>query len=170
MLALTPFLADRLTLAVEHLLAAVRVTAPDRGAGLPPVLVVPVPSSPAAVRQRGLDATWAMARRVPIAASVAPQVRARRLLRLSRRVRDQAGLTAVARSENLAGSLWVPDPGPAAGHLVVLVDDVVTTGASLTEAARALDVAGVSVLGAATIAATVRSQPVHRRPREGEHP
>ena len=45
---------------------------------------------------------------------------------------------------------------------IVLVDDLVTTGASLTEAARVLSAAGVEVLGAATVAATVRL----RRPRE----
>jgi adenine/guanine phosphoribosyltransferase-like PRPP-binding protein len=39
---------------------------------------------------------------------------------------------------------------------VVLVDDLVTTGSSLTEAARALREARIPVLGAATVAATVR--------------
>jgi adenine/guanine phosphoribosyltransferase-like PRPP-binding protein len=44
---------------------------------------------------------------------------------------------------------------------VVLVDDLVTTGSSLTEAARALREARIPVLGAATVAATVRL----RRPK-----
>jgi predicted amidophosphoribosyltransferase len=42
---------------------------------------------------------------------------------------------------------------------VVLVDDLVTTGSSLTEAARVLRAARIPVLGAATVAATVRVRP-----------
>ena len=42
------------------------------------------------------------------------------------------------------------------GPALVVVDDLVTTGASLTEAARCLADAGFEVLGAATVSATVR--------------
>lgn len=152
-LALTPFLAERLMLAVVHLLGEAGAAA-DAG----PVLVVPVPSTPAAVRQRGFDATWAMARRVARAPAPGGVMGAGRLLVQSRRVRDQAGLGAAARMENLAGSLRVPEARAARGGRVVVVDDVVTTGASLAEATRALRAAGVQVLGAATVAATVRSR------------
>jgi predicted amidophosphoribosyltransferase len=47
----------------------------------------------------------------------------------------------------------------AARRLTVLVDDLVTTGSSLTEAARVLRAARIPVLGAATVAATVRVRP-----------
>jgi predicted amidophosphoribosyltransferase len=128
------------------------------------VVLVPVPSSPAAVRARGLDATWAMARRAVPGCPPGRVVGAKRLLSLARRVQDQAGLGAEARRENLRGSLRASGQGLGAGCVALIVDDVVTTGSSLTEAHRALCAAGIPVLGAATVAATVRSRsaPVRR--------
>ncbi|WP_439900805.1 ComF family protein [Streptomyces somaliensis] len=78
-------------------------------------------------------------RRTGVAARVAP------VLRQGRAVADQAGLDARERRENLAGALEVVPGGIRLlrGVRVVLVDDVMTTGASLAEAARALYEAGV---------------------------
>ena len=73
------------------------------------------------------------------------------LLVLARRGADQAHLGREARRANAAGSMRACD---AAGRRVLLVDDVVTTGATLSEAARALAAAGATVLGAATLAST----------------
>jgi predicted amidophosphoribosyltransferase len=122
-----------------------------------PVLLVPVPSRSAATRQRGHDPLLRIAK---CAASV---MRAERptavapLLVASRRLVDQAGLSGAGRAANLAGAhrmrRWA---ALAPGSVVVVVDDVVTTGASLTEAVRALRAAGVSVHGAAVVAATQR--------------
>jgi predicted amidophosphoribosyltransferase len=158
-LSLTPFFGDRLATAVGCLLDAVG------SAQRAPVVLVPIPSTPAAVRARGYDATAAMTKRAVrrlVAPSGAPEparhVRARHLLVASRRVQDQAGLGAADRRANLAGSLRVVGARPAPGTLVVIVDDVVTTGSSLAEAARALRAAQIRVLGAATVAATVRSR------------
>jgi predicted amidophosphoribosyltransferase len=168
-LALTPFLADRLAAAVGHLLSG--------PAGFDPgttVLLVPVPSSPAAVRRRGFDATWAIARRAARAGRPGVRVRAQQLLSMSRRVQDQAGLGATARRENLRGSLRVTVSRLPAGSVAVIVDDVVTTGSSITEAARALRAVRMPVLGAATVAATVRSRSrtllSDSRPEEGSNP
>jgi len=72
----------------------------------------------------------------------------------SRPVADQAGLGARARQQNLAGAFRLRRPITAGA--VVIVDDLVTTGSSITEAARVLREAGIPVLGAATVAATVR--------------
>ncbi|MDT0435752.1 ComF family protein [Streptomyces doudnae] len=111
---------------------------PGRGA---PVLLVPVPSARAAVRARGHDP----ARRIALAAAgelrrTGTPARVLTALVQRRTVADQAGLDARQRSANLAGALTVV-PGAERllrGGPVVLVDDLMTTGASLTEAARAV--------------------------------
>ncbi|MGW3803160.1 ComF family protein [Streptomyces clavifer] len=137
-------------------------TGPWDGAG--PLLLVPVPSARRATAARGHDP----ARRIALAA--AAELRRRRVparvlpvLRQRRPVADQSGLGARERQVNLAGALVVAsgarrllDEGP-----VVLVDDLLTTGASLAEAARAVGAAGPSATGAATglSAAVVAASP-----------
>lgn len=117
------------------------------------VAIVPVPSSRAAMRRRGFRPVELVARRA--------QLRPSPLLRCVRATADQRGLGREERTRNIAGSMRADR---AEGLRVIVVDDVVTTGASLSEAARALRHAGAEVLGAATIAATPR-RGRERRPR-----
>jgi predicted amidophosphoribosyltransferase len=139
------------------LAGAVRSALPGAGAAGRPVLLVPVPSTRASVRARGHDPM----RRIGLAATRSLRrsgVPARLLpaLRVGRPVADQSGLRAEERRRNLAGALVVPRRWEAAlaeGHLV-LVDDLLTTGATLAEAARALGASGGDVLAAAVVAAT----------------
>ncbi|MFI1482560.1 ComF family protein [Streptomyces sp. NPDC020747] len=122
-----------------------------------PVSLVPVPSAPWAVRARGHDP----ARRIALAAAgelrrTGTPARVVAVLRQRRAVADQSGLNSRQRLDNLAGALEVPAGGArllAGGGRVVLVDDLMTTGASLTEAARALKavlVAGTGPYGRVT--------------------
>ncbi len=77
-------------------------------------------------------------------------------------VRDQAGLTAEARAGNLAGALVVRKARAplVCDRRVVLVDDIITTGATLAEAARSLRTVGAEPVAAAVIAATQRHIPL----------
>ena len=67
---------------------------------------------------------------------------------------DQAGLSARARSRNLAGHVGVRRRGPLGPGVAVLVDDVLTTGATFAACVRALDGAGITVLAGVVVAST----------------
>ncbi|WP_106397615.1 ComF family protein [Actinocorallia populi] len=118
-----------------------------------PVLLVPVPSARRTVRRRGRDATLLMAGAAAAALREAGwAARCVPVLRQRRGVAEQVGLGAAERRANLADGLRVARP--VAGASVLLVDDVVTTGASLAEAGRALRAAGAVLEGAAVLART----------------
>ena len=118
-----------------------------------PVTVIPVPVSRRRRRTGGDDTVGLLARkavrelrRLGIHADLRP------CLREVGGRHDQAGLEREARLTNLAGRFradWTPTRGP-----VVIVDDVITTGSTLAEAARALAASGIRAHAAATIAAT----------------
>ncbi|MGY1838284.1 MULTISPECIES: ComF family protein [unclassified Modestobacter] len=103
-----------------------------------PVVLVPVPSSAAAVRARGRDHVRELADRAvaELRAAGVPAA-AVPLLRRPRGTADSAGLGARERQANLAGRFALRRR-PAPSGVLVVVDDVVTSGATLTEAARAL--------------------------------
>ncbi|MFE5730407.1 ComF family protein [Streptomyces sp. NPDC056528] len=146
-LALSGPLGSALAGAVEA--AAGAAAGPGEG----PLLLVPVPSSRRSVRARGHDPT----RRIALAAAArlrraGRDARVVPVLRQRRYVADQAGLGARGRLANLSGALEVVPGGTrllaagrAAGTLV-LVDDLMTTGASLAEAARALGAVHLSFI------------------------
>lgn len=110
-------------------------------------IVVAVPTSRAARRRRGADLLALLARR-------AARLRGRTVcaaLRLDRPVLDSVGLHPAERRRNLAGAMLARPPD-AAGQRCVIVDDIVTTGATVAEACRALSAAGWRPSEAAVIA------------------
>lgn len=139
-------LGDALALAVAAALSGSGVT--------PPVLLVPMPSRAAAVRERGLDVTAELARRAAAELTRAGlPAGVERSLALARRVADQGGLGEAGRWQNMAGSLTARPRGAAAR---VVVDDVSTTGASVAAALAALTEAGAAAVAAAVVTATPR--------------
>jgi len=116
-------------------------------AGEPDAIVVPVPLHWRRRLRRGYDHAWLLALYACAEAGVAAPVTALRRVRASP---PQSTLPAAARQANVRGAFAVRDPARVAGRTVVLVDDVVTTGATLAACARPLLHAGAkSVIGVA---------------------
>ena len=120
--------------------------------GATPDLLLPVPLHRRRERERGYNQALLLSRRlerawgIPVAVDV-----------LVRRgtTAPQADLDAPARRRNVRGAFAVTNPEAVFGRHVVLVDDVLTTGATAGECARCLLRAGASTVGVITIARTV---------------
>lgn len=117
-----------------------------------PLTIVPAPTRRSAARRRGGDPVSRLAR-----AAVAghPDVTVAPVLRIRALARDSAGLGTAARERNIAGRVLLRG-GPLIGRPgteVMVVDDVVTTGATARESVRALRTAGARVAAVLAVAA-----------------
>jgi predicted amidophosphoribosyltransferase len=135
-------------LLARAIVAALAQADPPRARG---IVAVGIPSSRTDAAARGGDHVARLARMAGTRSGTpwAPGV-----LSLARAKRDSAGLDARSRAENLAGA-FAARSAPA-GTAAIIVDDIVTTGATVREAGRTLAAAGWHVLGAAVVAATPR--------------
>lgn len=113
-------------------------------------LVLPMPLSKARLRERGFNQAFELARRL------APSKADATLLLRTRDTPAQSGLPRADRLRNLAGAFALEPlrPGAVRGRRVVMVDDVMTSGASLFTAASALRAAGASHIAAVVLART----------------
>lgn len=108
--------------------------------------VVPVPLHKTRLRQRGFNQSLLLARELFPLCSVHYN-----LLRRIRHTRPQVELTGEERSINVQGAFWADDAAKGM-ETALLVDDVFTTGATLTECATALVKAGVKKVEVFTVA------------------
>ncbi len=116
--------------------------------GWQPDLIVPVPLGPDRARRRGFNQARLLAD--PLASQVHGIAAPEALLRV-RDTLSQVGLDPLARRENVAGAFRA-EKNLVAGKRVLLVDDLCTTGATLTACTEALVEAGAKTVWAVTVA------------------
>lgn len=112
-------------------------------------VIVPVPLHPRRERERGFNQSWLLARRVAAAWRIT--ARADVLIRPVATA-PQTALGGEARRLNVGGAFRVRRPELVAGRHVLLVDDIMTTGATAEACARALREAGAATVGVVTVA------------------
>jgi predicted amidophosphoribosyltransferase len=114
-----------------------------------PLTLVPAPTRRSAARRRGGDPVTRMARAATLGLDGVDVVQA---LRLRGLVRDSVGLSGADRQRNIAGHVRVIKPINALAGDVLVIDDIVTTGATASESVRVLHIAGAHVAGVLAIA------------------
>ena len=121
------------------------------------LLVVPVPLHKSKRSDRGFNQAELIARaavkRLPKPLELATGVLARQRATIS-----QVGLTREQRIENMRDAFRVRDRQRVRGATVILVDDVMTTGTTLSECARVLKQAGAERVFAATVARALQAE------------
>lgn len=155
---LSPLLSTLLAVAAQDLAPAIEsaMTGNYTHPGEQRIHVVPMPSSAANQRRRGRNPVLELAQSVATGfeGSGVKSVVADQLVQ-RRGVRDQVGLSRQQRQQNLEGGLTLRKGAqPRPGDLLLLVDDILTTGSTLAAADKILTRTGAVTLGGLTLAAT----------------
>lgn len=124
---------------LSHMLRPVIETLPPSET---PTYIVPAPSRPENFSKRGFHPTLLLAQAI---ANRNQGLHVLNCLRFSRPVLDQVGLSSRQRLDNLHMSMSLNQP--VAGRVCYILDDVVTTGATISEAKRVLTLGGATVAG-----------------------
>ena len=125
------------------------------------LLVVPVPLHSTKLRQRRFNQSELIARAALKVNSAGRFQLSLGLLERRRETKSQIGLSRHQRRENIRGAFVVTRPREVAGREVLLVDDVFTTGTTVSECARILRRAGASQVYVATVARTLKTETQH---------
>jgi ComF family protein len=141
-------------LAAGRVLADLMIERASLGPPARPDVVVAVPLHVSRLRERGYNQAHELAK--PLARAFGLPLDAR-LLQRTRATAAQTGLDAAARRRNLRGAFSVMPDASSPAH-VALVDDVMTTGATLRECARALRRAGIARVDVWVLARAPRRQ------------
>lgn len=147
--------AQELKVSIKALLISQSIVAPR-------VILVPIPSSRSSRVRRGGDFISKLAQMISRDLNMETsntRFLPRSILSLRRKVKDQSGLSATERQQNLAGAFAVTEAFDSQIPIIV-IDDVITTGNTLREAIRALKERNLTVLGAATACASRRRLPI----------
>jgi competence protein ComFC len=117
-------------------------------------VLIPIPLGKKRLRERGYNqvAMVAMPLSIKLGLDYSPKALAR-----ARETRTQVGLSASERQENVRNA-FVADRKKLAGRIVLLMDDVSTTGATLSSAAEALHTSGAREVYAVTVARALPHQ------------
>jgi len=102
-------------------------------------VLVPVPLSKQRLRWRGYNQSLELAK--DLAGMIGTQLSSNCLIR-TKNTDCQVGLSAKNRLTNIAGAFECPNPGTVFGKNILLVDDVITTGATIEECAMVLKQCG----------------------------
>jgi ComF family protein len=123
------------------------------------ILVVPVPLHARKLRQRGFNQSELIARAALKLKPVAPRFQMNAtVLERRRETKSQIGLSRHQRRENIRGAFVVAKPHDVTGREILVVDDVFTTGTTVSECARVLRRAGASKVFVATVARTLKTE------------
>jgi predicted amidophosphoribosyltransferase len=114
--------------------------------------IVPAPTRRSAARRRGGDPVTRMARAAAAGLRDVREVDVIQALRLRALVRDSVGLSIADRQRNIAGRVKISKHSDVLAKDVLVVDDIVTTGATAGESVRVLRIAGAHVAGVLAIA------------------
>ncbi len=144
-------LAHLMLLAIDH--PECKLLECDAVDGLVPFdMVVPAPLHPARLRQRGFNQADLLAREV--ARVLGPQLRTD-VLRRVKSTSTQTALDRKERAENVVGVFSTCKPEAVAGKSILLIDDVLTTGATVRDAARSLQNSGARRIAVLVVARAV---------------
>jgi competence protein ComFC len=123
-------------------------------------IVTAVPLSPKRARERGYNQSALLARPLAYAIDKTYQPRA---VQRSRDTRTQVGLSAKERQQNVDGA-FTADEATVKGKVVLVIDDVMTTGSTISACAQALRKAGASAVYGLTLARAVMNTDTDDRP------